>query len=120
MKKITIMIMLVVLLSAIPLLASPNEAGAQDGNSKAGATNATMWALIVAGAAIVLAAVVGAIAQSKAVVAVAEGISRNPATSGDLRTVLILGLAFIESLVIYVLLIDFFIFFVKWSDIIAK
>ena len=45
--------------------------------------------------------------QGKAVVAACEGIARNPSASGKLVTPMIIGLALIESLVIYALVIAF-------------
>ncbi len=121
MKKIITLLVVVVFLAAVPLLASPNTEGATNGYTQAKGIVPNMsliWALIIGGAAIVIAAIAGAFAQSKAIVAAADGISRNPAVAKNLQTLLILGLAFIESLVIYVLLIDLIIFFVKWGDII--
>lgn len=47
----------------------------------------------------------GALAQGKAASAALDGISRNPAASGKILTPMIIGLALIESLVIYALLI---------------
>ena len=47
------------------------------------------------------------IATSKAV----EGVARQPEASGKIMTILILGLAFIESLVLYALVIALIILF---------
>jgi F-type H+-transporting ATPase subunit c len=52
-----------------------------------------------------LAAFAGALGQAKAASAAYEGIARNPGAADKLFTPLILGLAFIESLVIYALVI---------------
>ncbi len=60
---------------------------------------------IAAALAIGLAAFGGAMAQGKAASSALEGISRNPAASGKILTPMIIGLALIESLVIYALLI---------------
>lgn len=57
--------------------------------------------------AIGIAASCGAIAQSKAASTALEGIARNPNASGKIFTPMILGLALIESLVIYALIIAF-------------
>lgn len=45
--------------------------------------------------------------QGKAVVAACEGIARNPQAAGNIRTTMIIGLAMIEALVIYVLVVAF-------------
>jgi F-type H+-transporting ATPase subunit c len=68
------------------------------------------WGVI--GAAFVLgtAAAAGAIGQSRAISAAVEGIARNPSAAGPIRLAMIIGLALIESLVIYALLIAFFIY----------
>lgn len=59
---------------------------------------------------IAIAAVGGAAGQSKAAAAAVSAIARNPGAAGDIRFALILGLALIESLVIYALLIALGIF----------
>jgi len=60
---------------------------------------------IAAGIAISFAAGLGAIGQSRGLAAALEGIARNPSASGKLVTPMIIGLALIESLVIYALVI---------------
>ncbi len=60
---------------------------------------------LAAGLTIAIAAFGGALGQGKAAVAALEGIARNPAASGKLFTPMILGLALIESLVIYAFVI---------------
>jgi F-type H+-transporting ATPase subunit c len=51
----------------------------------------------------------GAIGQGRATSAADDGISRNPGAAGAIRTMTIIGLALIESLVLYALLIAFLI-----------
>ena len=60
-----------------------------------------------------LAATGGACGQGAAIKAACEGIARNPDASGKISQSLILGLAFIESLVIYALLVALILHFVK-------
>jgi F-type H+-transporting ATPase subunit c len=86
-------------LVASPVLAEEAAAGAA---GKAGA-----WAAIAAGFGLAIAAGCGALAQGKAVSAALEGIARNPNAAGKIMTPMILGLALIESLVIYMLVIAF-------------
>jgi F-type H+-transporting ATPase subunit c len=62
---------------------------------------------MAAGFAIGAAAIGGALGQGRAAAAALEGIARNPNASGKLFTPMIIGLALIESLVIYALLIAF-------------
>ncbi len=65
------------------------------------------WIALAAGLAIGLAAGLGAIGQGKAAGAALEGIARNPGAAGKINGPMILGLALIESLVIYALIIAF-------------
>ncbi len=64
---------------------------------------------IGAGLGLGLAAAFGALGQGKAVSSAMEGLSRNPQASDKMFLPLILGLVFIESLVIYTLVIAFFL-----------
>ena len=59
-------------------------------------------------AALGLAALGGTLAQGRAVSSALEGIARNPEAQGKIFTPMILGLAFIESLVIFALIYRFF------------
>jgi len=80
---------------------------AQEGGAAAGGSS-HMWALALAsGFGIGIAAFGGALAQGKAAVAALEGVARNPGAGGRIQTLMIIGLALIESLVIYALLIAF-------------
>ena len=62
---------------------------------------------LAAGFGLALAAFGGAIGQSKAATAALEGIARNPGAANKVTTPMIIGLALIESLVIYALIIAF-------------
>ena len=55
-----------------------------------------------------IAAVGGALAQGRAATAALEGIARQPEAAGEIRVLLLLSLALIESLVIYAF-IGFFV-----------
>jgi F-type H+-transporting ATPase subunit c len=68
---------------------------------------ATNYGLIALGAGlgIGLAALGGGIGQGRAAAGALEGIARNPGAAGQIRGPMILGLALIESLVIYALII---------------
>ncbi len=58
-----------------------------------------------AGVAIGFAAMGGGIGQGRAVASALDGIARNPSASGKIMTPMIIGLALIESLVIYALVV---------------
>ena len=68
------------------------------------------WGAIAAAFVLGIAAAAGAIGQSRAIAAACEGIARNPTAAGPIRLAMIIGLALIESLVIYALLIAFFVY----------
>jgi F-type H+-transporting ATPase subunit c len=62
-----------------------------------------------AGLAIGIAALGGALAQARTAASALDGIARNPAAQGKIFTPMIIGLALIESLVIYAFVIAFFL-----------
>jgi F-type H+-transporting ATPase subunit c len=66
---------------------------------------------IAAGLGLGIAALGGAIGQGKAVASALDGIGRNPGASGKIMTPMIIGLAMIESLVIYSLVVSLLLFF---------
>ena len=68
------------------------------------------WGAIGAAFLLGIAAAAGAIGQSKAIAASVEGIARNPGAAGAIRLSMLIGLALIESLVIYALVVAFFIY----------
>ena len=74
----------------------------------------TIKILAIAIFALAFASAACGIAQSIAIRSAADGIARNPGAADAIRGMLIIGLAFIESLVIYVLLIAFMLYF-KWA-----
>lgn len=65
------------------------------------------YASLAAGLGIAIAAFGGALGQGKAAAAALEGIARNPSAAGKLFVPMIIGLALIESLVIYAFLVTF-------------
>jgi len=74
------------------------------GGAAAGSTN---WVAITAGFSMAIASAVCGLAQAKATAAAAEGLARNPAARPGIQLALILGLALIESLALYTLVIIF-------------
>lgn len=86
---------------------------AQEAATAAGASNAndkSMAAMIAAGLAIGIAAFGGALGQGRIGAAALEGIARNPGASGKITTPMILGLALVESLVLYAFVIAFLLY----------
>ncbi len=60
---------------------------------------------LAAGLGMAIAAALCGLGQAKAIASACEGVSRNPGSEKAIRFFLILGLAFIESLVLYTFLI---------------
>ena len=67
---------------------------------------------IAAAIAIGLAAAGGAIAMGMGIAKSVEGISRQPEAEGKIRTTLMLGLVFVETAIIYALVVTILIIFV--------
>jgi F-type H+-transporting ATPase subunit c len=67
------------------------------------------WAFLAAGLGLGIAAFGGSLGQGRAAGAALSGIARNPNASGKIFTPMILGLALIESLVIYSLVVSILI-----------
>jgi F-type H+-transporting ATPase subunit c len=97
MRKLSYMFMgLSLLCFAVPALAQGPEA-----------SSAVNWVAIAAGFSMAIASGVCALAQGKATAAAAEALGRNPAARPGIQLALILGLALIESLALYTLVIIF-------------
>ena len=62
---------------------------------------------IAAGVGFAIAVFGGALGQSRIGAAACEGAARNPGAAGRIQTMMILGLALIESLVLFALLVVF-------------
>jgi F-type H+-transporting ATPase subunit c len=90
-----------VLMSAAPALAQAAEATADNASSVA------KYSKLAAGFGFAIAAGLGAIGQSRVAAAAAEGTARNPGAGGRIQILMIIGLAFIETLVIFTLVIVF-------------
>lgn len=79
------------------------------GQDAPAAAGGVKWGVIGAAFVLGISAAAGAIGQAKAIAAAVEGIARNPSAAGPIRLSMIIGLALIESLVIYALVIAFVI-----------
>ncbi len=101
---ITSGVAIVLLLS--PLAAMAQEAAAQAAAGGNGALRAGLTAL-AANLGVGIAAVGSALGQGRATAAAMESIGRNPNSAGAIFTPLLLGLALMEALTLYALLIAF-------------
>jgi F-type H+-transporting ATPase subunit c len=89
-------------------LAIASPAFAQEHGEAAG--GGADWAKYIGAAiAITIAASFGSLGQGRSVAAACEAMGRNPGAGGAIRITMIIGLALIESLVIYSLVIAFLI-----------
>jgi F-type H+-transporting ATPase subunit c len=85
----------------------PSTAFAQSVGSAANTFDMQATATLAAGLAIGLAVLGGALGQGKAAAAALEGISRNPGAAPRIQTPMIIGLALIESLVLFALAVAY-------------
>jgi F-type H+-transporting ATPase subunit c len=91
------------LVAMILVLAAPMFAQ----EAAAGAARPQDWRPVVVGFAMAIASGLCGLGQAKAIGACAEGMARNPGAIAAIRGALILGLAFIESLALFTLVIIF-------------
>ncbi|MBN2399859.1 MAG: ATP synthase F0 subunit C [Candidatus Aminicenantes bacterium] len=110
-KSIWVVFGLLVLASALP---------AQSIEKPMVTSSLFFWTILIGSLCLTVAAIVGILSQSKAFRNAADNIARNPASADSIRGLLIIALALMESLVIYVLLIDLILFFVKWGNYAVK
>lgn len=106
MKRIFALVMLLgmVFMMALPAFATDTAAQAAEGTTGSKA--------LAAAIAVGLAAAAGAIGMGWAIAKAAEGIARQPEAEGKIRTTLMLGLVFVETAIIYALVIAILIIFV--------
>lgn len=102
-------VMLFTAIFAMPAMAAENEAAPA---AESAGDNVLGMKALAAGIAVGIAAAGGAVAMGWATAKSAEGISRQPEAEGKIRTSLMLGLVFIETAIIYALLVVILIIFV--------
>lgn len=93
------------LIMSLPVLAADATAAANEFSVLSGKAFA-------AGIAIGLAALGGAIGMGLAIAKAAEGVSRQPEANSKIQTIMMLGLVFIETAIIYALVVAILIIFV--------
>lgn len=97
----------IMMLAATLVLLAPAAFGVEAEPVATAAGGGVRWGLVSAAFVLGISAAAGAIGQSRAIAAACEGIARNPGAAGPIRLAMIIGLALIESLVIYALIIAF-------------
>jgi F-type H+-transporting ATPase subunit c len=100
-KKLTLYTAVITAIVAAPSLALAQQAAPANKNDASG------WIAIGAAIAIGMAALGGTLGQGKATAAALDGIARQPSAAPRIQTPMILGLALIESLVLFAFVIAF-------------
>ena len=119
-KIITVCLILTLIISvfALPAFAAEEATTAAEGSIAVAPTGETnendvlSAKAIAAAVAIAVVAVGGAIAMGLAISKAVDGIARQPEADGKIRTSLMLGLVFIETAIIYALIVAILIIFV--------
>jgi len=93
------------IMSTLMILLTVATASAQGAEHAAAATSGNSWFIPASPAfAVAIAAFGGALGDGKAIAAACEGTARNPGAGGRIFTMLLLGLALIETLVLFTFL----------------
>ena len=105
--------LLLAVFAAVPVYAEgAGPAGEETAAAEEADSSDTGDKALAAGLAIGIAAAGGAVAMGLATAKAAEGISRQPEAEGKIRSTMMLGLVFIETALIYALLVVILIIFV--------
>lgn len=106
MKKVLVVIMLLGVLISLSfgVAMAAEEAKGLDSGVK-------QMVALAAGLGIAIAAFGGALGQGRSIASALDGIARNPGAAGKIVTPMIIGLAMIESLVIYSLVVSLLLIF---------
>ena len=114
MKKLVavMMVMMAMAFFTLPTTVLADETAVTEETTEAEATNETGSKAMAAALCVGLAATAGAVSMGWAISKSSEGISRQPEAEGAIRTSLMLGLVFIETAIIYALIVAILIIFV--------
>jgi F-type H+-transporting ATPase subunit c len=97
-----ILFLLVLLIVACPMFAQTSPAAAAWHGDY-------WWVAIGAGIGMAIGSGLCALGQGRAIAGACEGMARNPGVAPAIRAAMILGLVFIESLALYVMVIIFIV-----------
>ncbi len=103
--------LIVGLISLVVLLSGTTAAWAAEEGGSAGNSIVLAAIFLAAGLGIGLGTFGPGLGQGNAVRGACEGMARNPGASGKLFTTMLLGLAFMESLTIYALIVSLILLF---------
>ena len=96
----------------VSVFAAEAQSAAEEGAAAAGDSLGLMGKAIGAGIAIGFAALGGGIGMGMASAKAAEGVARQPEAQSKIQTVMMLGLVFVETAIIYALIICILLIFV--------
>jgi F-type H+-transporting ATPase subunit c len=99
--------------AGLAVVAFPGLAFAQAAAAPAGGSWVGPVAVLVAGFAMAFAAGLCALGQGKAIASAVDAMARQPGAAARIQTAMIIGLALIESLAIYVLVVAMILLFVQ-------
>ena len=106
--------LVVMLVAAAPALASEAAAGGGGG----GSSLALPFLFLAAGLGMAIGTIGPGLGQGKAISSAVEAMARNPAVSGKIFTAMLIGLAMIEALAIYALVVAMVLLFVVGGKLI--
>ena len=98
--------------SSVSYAAEETTATEETEEAEAAEDNSTAGKAIAAAISIGIAAGLGALGMGLCVGKAAEGIARQPEAEGKIRTTMILGIVFMETAVLYALVVSILIIFV--------
>ena len=97
----------VLILLALMMIASPMIFAQTGATTTAAAEEHAQWVVLSAGFGMAIASGLCGLGQGKAIASAMEGMARNPGAAQAIQLAMLIGLAFIESLALYTLLIIF-------------
>ena len=95
--KLLLVVFAFLMLAAMPVFAQGTTSGVSSGELR----------FVRAAVGMAIASGLCGLGQGRAVASAAEAVARNPAAGASIQTLLVLGLAFIESLALFTLVIIF-------------
>ena len=111
-KVALVMGSLIVIMTLIAFFGASYAAGEEEAAAQAATNSVTAWKALASAIAIGIAACGGAIGMAISTGKTVESIARQPEADGQIRTNFMLGLVFIETAIIYALLVVILIIFV--------
>jgi F-type H+-transporting ATPase subunit c len=100
-------------LAGVVVIGFPGLAWAQAAATTQPGSWVNPFAVLVAGFAMAFAAGLCALGQGKAIASAVDAMARQPGAAARIQTAMIIGLALIESLAIYVLVVAMILLFVQ-------